>query len=519
MTQYPEQYLDGNTLAQKDELAVLADVIEQAIRQGELQRAADLMEKNMAATWYALPPAKTRETLGVLVNGFQGTPPLLAAAYKILTASAADLANTRELMESFDADDPRQMFVLSMFRMRDFRLHGMTVEAMEQADSAEHHIAQLRTGLDPRSGWLLDATLEIGVTAMLAGDFTRALSSLMKAQMYTTTTKFAFLERDAIVKSALIHACFGNATTAKGLIRRTKRYQRTSSWHEAHIDAHEEFVKVLTTSDSVEEALDQLEAINLQDIGEMWPFYVVALHRILEAAGHHDELDHRLEMFDSLPLPRVDGQGFSGSVIPLKRAMTSLTVGRGSEALQHLKRADHSLTYTKLVRAAANLYAGRTKQALEQAHALRKETRGFRLMEIRRLSILSTAQYMSGDTKGSIQTLTWAAALPRGLDHFEARLFSTEITSFAEQHVDTWPTISGGRPIFITELPKPGRSLTRREIQVLEYLAQGLSRAEIADRLFLSISTIKTQLRSLYRKIEVSSAAEAILEGERRGIL
>ena len=517
--QYPEQFLDGKNPAQKDELALLADAIEHAIDNGELKRAAGLIEKNMAATWYALPPAKTRDVLGILIKGLDAPPPLLSAAHKILIASAADLANTQELMDSLDADDPRQMFVLSMFRMRDFRLHGHTVEALEQADSAEHHIAQLRPGVDPRSGWLLQSTLEIGITAMLAGDFTRALSSFMKAQMYSAPPEFAFLERDAIVKSALIHACFGNASTAKGLIRRTKRYQRTSSWHEAHIDAHEEFVEVLTTSGNVEEALDRLEAINLQDIGEMWPFYVVALHRILEAAGHHDELEHRLEMFDSLPLPRVDGEGFAGSVIPLKRAMTALTVGRGSEALKHLKRADQSLTYTKLVRAAANLYAGRTKQSLEQAHTLRKETRGFRLMEIRRLSILSAAQYMAGDTKGSIQTLTWAAGLPRGLDDFEALLFSKEIMGFAEQHVDIWPTISAGRPIFIAELPKTGRSLTRREIQVLEYLAQGHSRAEIADRLFLSISTVKTQLRSLYRKLEVSSSAEAILEGERRGIL
>lgn len=152
MTQYPEQYLDGKNPAQKDQLAVLADTIEHAISQGDFERAANLMENNMAATWYALPPAKSKDILGVLVSGLDNTPPLLSAAHNILTASSADLANTQQLMESFDADDPRQMFVLSMFRMRDFRLHGRTVEALEQADSAEHHINQLRPGLDPRSG-------------------------------------------------------------------------------------------------------------------------------------------------------------------------------------------------------------------------------------------------------------------------------------------------------------------------------------------------------------------------------
>ena len=37
-------------------------------------------------------------------------------------------------------------------------------------------------------------------------------------------------------------------------------------------------------------------------------------------------------VLDSLPFPRIDRDGFSGGVIPLKRAMLALQVGRGSEA-------------------------------------------------------------------------------------------------------------------------------------------------------------------------------------------
>ncbi len=48
-----------------------------------------------------------------------------------------------------------------------------------------------------------------------------------------------------------------------------------------------------------------------------------------------------------------------------------------------------------------------------------------------------------------------------------------------------------------------------REKQVLQLVAAGLTNAEIADRLFLSESTIKSHLSSSFRKLGVSSRAEA----------
>lgn len=46
-------------------------------------------------------------------------------------------------------------------------------------------------------------------------------------------------------------------------------------------------------------------------------------------------------------------------------------------------------------------------------------------------------------------------------------------------------------------------SLTRRERQMVEHLAQGLSNHEIADALCLSTHTVKAHLQSLYRKVGV----------------
>src|SRR5699024_8743494 len=182
-----------------------------------------------------------------------------------------------------------------MFRMSDFRVHGMISRALGQADVIEAYLSDIRLSLNPRGGWLLQAPVQIGITAMLAGDFSRALTSLMHAQLRPANPKFVFLEREALVKSALIHATFGNAATATGLLTRATQVPRTSSWVEKRIDVQAEFSDILLDQGELEDTIDRLEAISLHEVGEMWPFYVVALHRLLEAAGHHDELEHRLE--------------------------------------------------------------------------------------------------------------------------------------------------------------------------------------------------------------------------------
>jgi len=53
-------------------------------------------------------------------------------------------------------------------------------------------------------------------------------------------------------------------------------------------------------------------------------------------------------------------------------------------------------------------------------------------------------------------------------------------------------------------------TLSKKELKLLILLQEGLALTEIADRLFVSINTVKTQCRSLYRKLGVSSRHEAV---------
>ncbi len=59
--------------------------------------------------------------------------------------------------------------------------------------------------------------------------------------------------------------------------------------------------------------------------------------------------------------------------------------------------------------------------------------------------------------------------------------------------------------------------LSPREATVLGRVVQGLSNQEIADELYLSINSVKTYIRSAYRKIEAVSRAQAVAWGIQHG--
>lgn len=52
--------------------------------------------------------------------------------------------------------------------------------------------------------------------------------------------------------------------------------------------------------------------------------------------------------------------------------------------------------------------------------------------------------------------------------------------------------------------------ISKREYEVLQLMAEGLSNQEIADKLFVSLNTIKTHVSNLFVKLEASRRTEAV---------
>ncbi|QIG46022.1 response regulator transcription factor [Nocardioides anomalus] len=77
----------------------------------------------------------------------------------------------------------------------------------------------------------------------------------------------------------------------------------------------------------------------------------------------------------------------------------------------------------------------------------------------------------------------------------------------------------GGRRGAVGTVDWPGRAhgLSDREAEVLVLICKGMSNAEVAEALYLSVNSVKTYIRTLYRKIGAQSRSQAVIWGLQHG--
>lgn len=61
--------------------------------------------------------------------------------------------------------------------------------------------------------------------------------------------------------------------------------------------------------------------------------------------------------------------------------------------------------------------------------------------------------------------------------------------------------------------------LTKRETEILQYLADGKSYAAIGKNIYLSVDGVGYHIRNIYEKLEVKNRGEAVREGLRRKLI
>ena len=89
-----------------------------------------------------------------------------------------------------------------------------------------------------------------------------------------------------------------------------------------------------------------------------------------------------------------------------------------------------------------------------------------------------------------------------------------------------------GRKMVVKEVPVPGGGrfvpderkredlgITRRELEILELIAQGMSNREIAGKLFVSENTVKTHSSRVFDKLGAKRRTQAVQFGKEFGLL
>jgi DNA-binding NarL/FixJ family response regulator len=113
-------------------------------------------------------------------------------------------------------------------------------------------------------------------------------------------------------------------------------------------------------------------------------------------------------------------------------------------------------------------------------------------------------------------------AIARGARGYLSKALSAEEIVAGLEAIHAGEVVTEMRPLHGDELedgdwPGRARGLTQRESEVLALITQGLTNQEIADRAYISINSVKTYIRTAYRKIGVQRRAQAVSWGMDHG--
>jgi two-component system, NarL family, response regulator LiaR len=78
---------------------------------------------------------------------------------------------------------------------------------------------------------------------------------------------------------------------------------------------------------------------------------------------------------------------------------------------------------------------------------------------------------------------------------------------------------AAGQAFVLNEKKREELSITRRELEILELIAQGMSNREIAEKLFVSENTVKTHSSRVFDKLGAKRRTQAVQMGKEFGLL
>lgn len=207
-----------------------------------------------------------------------------------------------------------------------------------------------------------------------------------------------------------------------------------------------------------------------------------------------------LHEFRDLTVARVHlalGREQGGSLALAGRLLSRLLAG--AEAQERWGRAIEALALLALVRQAEG-DTGRALDLLERALVL-AEPEGY----VR--SFVDAGAPLAG-----LLRLLAARAAAGG---YAGRL----LAAFPEGGPDLLPPGREAAPPSPGPVPWDAEPLSERELEVLRLVAAGLTNAEIAGRLFIAVSTVKSHTNSIYGKLGVKNRTQAVARAQEMGFL
>ncbi|UYP17639.1 LuxR C-terminal-related transcriptional regulator [Rhodococcus sp. Z13] len=417
-----------------------------------------------------------------------------------------DAAAAIPLPASFEFPQPFE----TVLRLGALRMRGEYDRAMDLCDTMIDESLPDLDGVDEtiRHAHALKF-LNFGTVYMLGG---RAGDALRMLRFAHSAGAGIYVRREAAGKLALLDAVRGQAHEAVRWVEEERRYPPILGEAEAAVRTAALVATALVAVDRLDAdtAFDALAELGApSDKEELWAAVLYARGRQALLAGV--PADGLLYIDSELPRFEHRRTGIASVLIDAVRADLYLALGQAAPAREILKNSTHPLTAPTRARllllvgdpGGAEAIVHRDDIDLERCPAvcaelaligsvaaLRLGRRTEARRHLQRAVVLSrhsgvTRPFVTLPPSAVRDVLSLGVDLPLDLEEAVA-----EYGSFREI--------------------RPAVRLTRRERAVLDALLEGGSPASIAKQQYVSLNTVKTQLRSLYRKLGVHSREEAI---------
>ena len=368
------------------------------------------------------------------------------------------------------------------------------------------------------------ACVHVGICYLTCGRFGDAIAVLRRGHRAGAGT---FLERDAAGKLALAHAILGRLSDAEWWIDAENQLPPLAPDSEKIIRPAGAIAAVLTGLDRLdtELALDLVSDLGSpDDREEFWGFTLYSYgHLALLTGAPADGLRYVEQQMSRFPTMHDHG-AVVGPLLDSVRADLLLALER-PEAADDLLR-DSTDPHTAAARGRVRLHLGDPVGAL--AVVDRNETElGCTARDSLELSVLgAVASLVLGRRADSLRYL--GRAITQSHLSGLLRPFVTAPASFLRVMAQMRPDLPVDPSTTPSVFPEPPayagsdhaaepriEALTTRERAILGSLASGSTNRQIATEHFVSLNTVKSQLRSIYTKLRTSTRAETVAVARR----
>lgn len=491
----------GTTLTHVEMTPATARFVE-AVERSDWASVLRLLDEHWVEIWFAIDPADMRRLSAAV-------PPHLIRSHPnakfIARATGHGPVDDLLHLPPAPASDATPAELAQY--IADLRIRCRPVHAMAYVHRALAGLkAQRGQPLDSSGGTTAMWLVQAAITAMLAGETSTATGILLTATHVHRPDRFPFIVREATAKLALTYAIIGDITEAIAVNDRARGLPRSESWVESLVDETIRLTDYICAVDTFASRAESMRQQNPSPMahGEFWPIALTTQVRHLVLTGRSHQAAKLCDSLEAAGVPPTDADGLFSSALPdarlsiRRQGAHDRSVSGASTAQSQFSRALHLLTtgqFPAVVRVRLpETYDERLVRAMNlvQAHSILAKGR---LQEGRRLTLTTLQEVIDRRTYSVLRYLTREAldtVRDTDIGARAAQLVSRLAMPMLEVHA-------------VLQAP-----LTAAEIDVLRLLREGLTREEMADRLFVSVNTVKTQLRSAYRKLGASGRAEAL---------